>query len=149
MKEGLSFYSKNGLSSEIVMSKFDLFHPIYAFVYTLSEKSTYVQVIHLDRTGVLNFDIKDYVLVEVKKPFQEAVTLAQKYDLSKENPDPANITVYKQPNTEEIQAQKKVRELGENPDYIKDYKACEEKFPPATEEEYNCKLDVEKKYKAN
>jgi hypothetical protein len=138
------------LKWKTTLTKFDIFKPKYSLLRQGSSGSyTQVWIITLNRNGLVDWKITEFSSVEVNFNLDKSIEIAKKYDLSVENPDPENITVYKQPTTEEIQAQKKVRELGENPDYIKDYKACEEKFPPATEEEYNCKLDVEKKYKAN
>ena len=83
------------------MTKFDPINPTYSLVYKYSgDKSTTesaksVRVFHLKRSGILNFTVSDQIRVDIfRKSFSEAVALAQKYDLSKENPDPQNITVF-------------------------------------------------------
>jgi hypothetical protein len=91
---GWNGYFKDNQNAEIVISSFNVIHPVYSLVYTFTEKSTYIQIISLTRKNVFDFKVDDYIIVEVKKPFKEAVSLAQKYDLSKENPDPENITVF-------------------------------------------------------
>jgi hypothetical protein len=84
-------------SKEIVMSRFDVSNPVYTLVTKFSNESPSVsfQVIQLSRTNLVDFEILDYTIAShPDKPFQEAVEIARKYDLTKENPDPENITIF-------------------------------------------------------
>ena len=60
--------------------------------------------LEVSRKSILDFNWeidKIYAGYILDKTFDQAVSLASKYDLSKENPDPANITVFEplQPST--------------------------------------------------
>ena len=59
------------------------------------DRTRFAQV-NVSRESIFNFEWtadKTYTGY-IYKPFSEAVDIAQKYDLSKENPDPQNITVF-------------------------------------------------------
>ncbi len=94
IKGGWSTYSENGIRSEIVFTTFDMINPKYCLIYSNNQEYSYIELITLKRTSLFSFEVESYTPFEVKKPFSEAVSIAQKYDLSKENPDPANITVF-------------------------------------------------------
>lgn len=94
-------FFKDKLEYKIVTTKFDPINPTYSLVYKYSgDKSTTesaksVRVFHLKRSRILNFTVSNQIRADIFiKSFQEAVDIAQKYDLSKENPDPENITVF-------------------------------------------------------
>ena len=97
----VNYFKNKPAENTLIITKFDLINPTYSLVYNYSKSSLSnydiysVYVFHLKRTGILSYSVSDKINVTIKnKPFSEAVALAQKYDLSKENPDPQNITVF-------------------------------------------------------
>jgi hypothetical protein len=94
IKGGWNSFSENGVESNIVLTAFNILEPKYSLIYSNNKEFSYIQVIKVVRTSFFDFQVYDYTIVEARKSFSEAVALAQKYDLSKENPDPASITVF-------------------------------------------------------
>ena len=90
-------------TKQVLITKYDVNHPQVSLVYLRYDDrqnggiiSSRVEHYSLNRQGFLDWsDVTHLLSVDVdNKPFSEAVAIAQKYDLSKENPDPANITVF-------------------------------------------------------
>jgi len=97
---GFEVYSENGDQVDIVLTKFDLFNPKYTQVYFSSGKYIHFKIIQLKRTSLFTFEVVDYYYASTKMSFEEAKSIAQKYDLSKENPDPENIRVSPPPSSQ-------------------------------------------------
>ena len=96
--DGYSYISSKK-NHNLILSKLDIFKPIYTLVYSYADESVNnrfnVEIIQYERINVINWKITSRLSGTIKnKSFQEAVSIAQKYNLSKENPDPANITVF-------------------------------------------------------
>jgi len=92
-------YISNKKNHSLVLSKIDIFKPTYTLVYSYADENVNdrfnIEVIQYERINIIDWKINSRLSGTIKnKPFQEAVSLAQKYDLSKENPDPENITVF-------------------------------------------------------
>jgi hypothetical protein len=87
---------------DIVLTSFNLSRPKVSLVINFD---TYVDVfvIELDRDTIISqeWKYKSYTSIDIKnRSFSEAVEIAKKYDLSKENPDPENIRVFDEEVTE-------------------------------------------------
>lgn len=106
----------NGMMRElkwkIVQSKFDLMKPVYTLIREgTGGKYSSIWIIKLQRDGINSFKVDSYRNGDINnKPFSEAISIAQKYDLSTTNPDPDNITVYPPKTPEQIQQAKKNQE---------------------------------------
>ncbi len=92
-------YISSKKNHRLVLSKIDILKPIYTLVYSYTDESVNdrfsIEIIQYERVSLINWKITGKLSGNIKnKPFSEAVALAQKYDLSKENPDPENITVF-------------------------------------------------------
>lgn len=90
-------------NKEIIITRFDINSPVVSLVYLRYDErqnqgiiSSRAEVYKFNRQGFLDWSNATHLVsVDIdNKPFKEAVTLAQKYDLSTENPDPENITVF-------------------------------------------------------
>lgn len=121
---------------KVVMSKFDLANPIYTIIFELgspddqSYKAYSSDVFELKRKNLFSFEIKEVRLVSTKNlTFDQIIEYAKKGDISKNNPDPKNITVYPPKTPEQIQSTKKANEINQNPDYRKKRDDCD-KFVP-------------------
>jgi hypothetical protein len=122
---GWEGFLDNGNRNELVLTKFDLINPEYTQIYSISENIIRFKVINLRRFGIYNFNIESYIFVSLdNKTFDEAVEIARNYDLTKENPDPENITVFEPPSPEEVERQQRVSDRNDNPEYIEAFKSC-------------------------
>jgi hypothetical protein len=102
------FYSKY----DFVTTEYNPFNPIItAIKENISSKDLSIDIYKMQRINLMDFDLYEQRGATIKnKSFEEAVEIAKKYDLSKENPDPTNITVYPAPTKEEVERSKKLEE---------------------------------------
>lgn len=94
--------------------------------------------VNLDRVNIFSTEWNILKVTEARienKTFSEAIAIASKYDLSTTNPDPEHITVYTPPTPQEIQKNKKSREINENPEYQKEREECIEAARPTLDEQ--------------
>jgi len=79
----------------IVQTKFDFFKPQYAFIRE-SKVSDFSKVwlIQLERKNIIDWKISSFTLIQTKLDLNKTREIVQKYDLSTNNPDPQNITVF-------------------------------------------------------
>ena len=91
---------------KLILSKFSLDKPVYTLVYSLSDKSVTnkynIEVIQYQRKNLIQWNILSHKSgYFLNSSFDQAVSLASKYDLSIQNPKPENITVFEplQPST--------------------------------------------------
>ena len=112
------FYSQY----KFVNTKLDPFNPVISLVKEdkINNKNIQIVIYTLKRIGINNFDIDKYVVANLyTKPFPEAIAIAQKYDLSKENPDPENIRVQTPPTKAEVETKKKRQAISDTPEFQK------------------------------
>lgn len=144
---GFDAYEKIFRDYKIVITSYNPINPIFSIVFNFDSDNNKsdIGIFKFIRTGDFNFEEAEYININVSnKSFQEAVALAQKYDLSKENPDPANITVYKQPTAEEIKSVKKSDEVNQNPEYRAERDKCS--IIKTSPENEDCIIAARKKY---
>ena len=114
------FYNK----VEFVITKNNPINPTISVVK--GEKTTariFVDIYEMKRTGITSYDlIEQYGAIITNKTFPEAIAIAQKYDLSKENPDPENIRVQTPPTKAEVEDSKKRAEERKREGEISDEK---------------------------
>ena len=145
------FYSRY----EFVTTKFDIVKPLISVVKEdKATKFSSIDMYSLNRIGLNNFELLEIRTSSLKnKTFQEAVEIARKYDLTKENPDPANIVVYPAPTREEVAKSKtrdtKDEELRNNPAFQPDLDKCISYIAKTVEEQkvqVQCLKDINTKY---
>ena len=104
---------------EVVITNLNPFNPVLTYVQDSKkdDKNITYDILYLKRNLTnFSFEIESRIISKSKnKSFQEAVEIARKYDLTKENPDPANITVYPAPTKEEVEREKKNETIKSNP----------------------------------
>jgi len=108
-------FSERNTTMKVILTKYDLFNPIYSIVLEPYEGTSYVQVVQLNRVSILDFEVEGYTGVAVyDAPFIDVVQLASKYNLAEQQPDGYDIHVERQeeinkrnspPTQEEIQAE--------------------------------------------
>lgn len=106
-----SFSKEFYKQQQFVISKPDLFNPVISLVREDKccdeYKKVTIDIYHLKRTGINSFELHSYSNNTIRnRSYQQALEIAKKYDLTKTNPDPANITVFPAPSREEVQRQK-------------------------------------------
>jgi hypothetical protein len=153
--EGVDFDSFNDKFYKqytFVNTSMNPFNPVITFVAEDKNvtDSISVEVYSLRRSNVHNFDFESRYNADIKnKTFEEAVEIARRYDLSKENPDPDNITVFEPPTAEEIEARKQREiERERTGNTIEQLTAKEEelsarvdRLPPEGKTEYEAKVE--------
>lgn len=135
---GFDGYSKIFNKNEIVITNSNPLNPTFSVVFNFksNEKTSDVDILHFKRKGLFKLELDNYRSANIKnKSFQEAIAIAQKYDLSNTNPDPKNITVYPAPTPEQIQNIKKSQEITNNPEYQAQKDKCREDARPTLDEE--------------
>ena len=91
-------------------------NPINPVVSHVSLEKTGIQNItinlyQLKRNGLFSYDLFEQRGLKVQnKTFDEALALAKQYDLSKYNPDPANIIINPAPTRDEVERRKQVEQ---------------------------------------
>ena len=98
-KGGFSGFIKGNyyVKHTVVMSHFDINNPIFTLIVdNKDDVSTDLFVFQFSRYSFTTMKIDSYIQASIKytADFDKTVSIAQKYDLSKENPDPQNITVF-------------------------------------------------------
>jgi hypothetical protein len=87
---GWAGFTERNEEVEIVVTNNHILQPTLSIIADET-----VLIVNLDRDSVVDFDVIDYQLVTTNDlSFEQLVNLAQRYDLSKENPDPENITIF-------------------------------------------------------
>jgi len=133
---------------EIVQTKFDFLKPTYSIIIKKDGWND-VYVFHLQRNDIFSAKfnlINTAISVDISnKPFTEAISLAQKYDLSKENPDPQNIRVFEPPSKEQIDRAKAQANASKIPGYTEARRDCilQNTNDPDAEK---CMKEVDKKF---
>ena len=116
------YYSNEG-KNEVIYKNFNPKNPVLYQVYARKNTtSTDLKMITLNRINLFDFEVQEYTYLSIEKPFPEAVAIAQKYDLSKENPDPENIKVQTPPSKAEVEDSKKRAEERKKEDKISEEK---------------------------
>jgi len=78
----------------VILTEYHISRPIYSLVSKFSDNTTYIQIVQLNRTGLFDFKVESYVFVAVyDTPFNEAVNMASRNNLSLDNPNPEKIKV--------------------------------------------------------
>ena len=111
------YYKEFYSNLDYITSNYNPINPVVTFVGESKESknSLYSTLFILEKNN-FDFEIKSQQqIIFQNKSFQEAVEIARKYDLTKENPDPANITVYPAPTKEEVEREKKNETIKSNP----------------------------------
>jgi|GEM_PF-3171208 hypothetical protein len=129
-------------SNEFIITKRKL-----TFLYNAKDGFVSFAVYYFERNSIFTWQIKNIEKGYFNNTsYEKAVAIAQKYDLSKENPDPENITVYKQPTQEEIDSTKKAQGVNSNLEFRAERDKCSVVNLPGTKEEYDCIKAVESKF---
>jgi len=134
--------------NQFVLSKFDLFYPVYSVVWEYPENKTNslenykqgIDTIYLQRDGLNNWKIKDYKFSSViGTSFEDTVSLVTKYDITTDFPGKNNykITNYPPLTQDEIERNRTARE---KQDQIKKQEATQQL------QEQNPDLETVKKY---
>jgi hypothetical protein len=116
IKGGWDEYVTETGKKEIVLTSFNLFNPVYSMITQrrVGSPKINVQIIYLQRSGINKFNIdttKVWFSTIKNTTFQEAIQIAKTHDLSKNNPDPENITVFEPPTEEEIQERRESEDI--------------------------------------
>ena len=83
------------LKWDIVLSKFDIINPKFSLLREgRSGDYTKIWLVTFTRKNIVSWEVVEYIQIETNYNLDKSKSIAQKYDLSKENPDPANITVF-------------------------------------------------------
>ena len=135
IKGGWQGYIDEGSEITNVLTKFDLFNPVYTNVYKVKgSNTTRFKIINLTRKDFFNFEVSDYTFASTEKQitFDEALALAKQYDLSKYNPDPANIIINPAPSREQVEKSKKLNDINnqlkDNVEYNNAINECVTKY---------------------
>ena len=119
------YYSEVYNGYQFVVSSYNPLNPTITLIIQNKNGSISFDLLTLRRKGFNDFDYLTQNGGSIKnKSFQEAIDLAKKYDLSKENPDPSNITVFPAPTREEVQKIKAKQDIIDNPKYVERYNIC-------------------------
>jgi len=96
LKDGFSFFKKYYKNYSIVLTNFDVINPKYSLVLESPNASdlSYIQLITLERKDIISWKVKDVKAVTLKKDYETSIAMASRYDLSTNNPDPENITIF-------------------------------------------------------
>lgn len=148
------YYTEIYKKYEFIFTKIDPFSPVVTLVAEEKDGSSSYNALSLKRIGLSDFSYESQIGGSIKnKTFQEAVEIARKYDLTKENPDPANIVVYPAPTREEVAKSKtrdtKDEELRNNPAFQPDLDKCISYIAKTVEEQkvqVQCLKDINTKY---
>jgi hypothetical protein len=113
---------------KFVITDSNLLKPVVTLIEKSKNSSLYTSIYKLER-NFTNVEVYEKIQVNIQnKSFQEAIELAKKYDLSKENPDPENIIVQTPPTKEEVQKQKDkdklITDQQNNKEYIEELNKC-------------------------
>jgi hypothetical protein len=157
IENGFQGFLNNYERHEFVLTSFDIYEPSYSLVREYSDTLKDITLIKLRRNGFFSWDVVYSQTSNIKNyTFPQVLDLAKTHDLSKQNPDPENITVFKPPTPEEIQRRRESQDFEESQagqDYVTELKVCYDTFleTEETEEDLNqqieCIITVEEKYK--
>jgi hypothetical protein len=108
---------KENRRKEYVLTKFDIQKPITTYVLQVStipntsKIDIQFETFYLERTGINSFKVNDSRISRtVEYSFEDAVNLAKKQDVYKDNPDSSKIRNVAPITQEEIESNKKLQE---------------------------------------
>jgi hypothetical protein len=119
------------IEHEFVYTSRNPLKPVVNLVINNGEAGIDFETISLERSGLFGWSVSNYIRAKADDEsynFDEALEIAKTYDLSKENPDPENITVFESPSAEEIQERQRGEEAYQ--EFLKRDQECEKNSFP-------------------
>jgi hypothetical protein len=147
---------KRNAKREYVLTKFDYQKPVTTVVMlyeTLADnrQDIYFETFYLERTGINSFKVNESIVSNsANYTFNEAVELAKKYDVYRENPAKDKISNRPDLNVSQqyLNLQQKRLEVYQNPEYRKLEDACRETLRQDLDNNkyFKCSDDAKKQF---
>jgi len=148
IKDGWKGVKEISPKYKVFLTDANLFDPKFTYITDDGGDENGFMILSLKRDNLFigNYSMVDFRAGNISnKPFTEAVSIAQKYDLSKENPDPQNIRVFEPPSKEQIDRAKAQADASKIPGYTEARRDCilQNTNDPDAEK---CMKEVDKKF---